>query len=167
MAIKSYPDVGQAYSDVTFALGFALTQWHAVELKLYQLFIYLCGRSDQKAMNAIFHEMPLDVRFRALTELVRLRDEKSLSAWDSVLKKVMKQKRMRDKLAHWTVGTARHKDGGFTAWLSPPSTDERARDVFENVQNALGAQDIQEKSQEFQFAAHAIHEFMRAFPEFS
>jgi hypothetical protein len=56
------------------------------QLTLYQLVIYLCGRSDQKAMNAIFHEMPLEVRFRGLTELVRLRDEKFLSAWDGVLR---------------------------------------------------------------------------------
>ena len=164
MAIKSYPTVDEAYSDVTFSLGFALIQWHAVDAKLYQLFIYLCGRSDQEAMNAIFHEMPLEVRLRALTELVRLRDEESLSAWDAVLKKVTKQKRMRDKLAHWTVGTGRDKDGGFTAWLSPPSTDERAKVVFENIQNALGAQDLQDKSMEFQTAAHAIHNFMMAFP---
>jgi len=49
MAIKSYPSVGEAYADVTFALGFALTQWHTIEHKLYQLFVYLCGNSDENA----------------------------------------------------------------------------------------------------------------------
>jgi hypothetical protein len=116
-------------------------------------------------MNAVFHEMPLDVRLRALTELVRLRDKKLLSAWDDVVKKLVKQKRLRDKLAHWSVGTAPHKDGGFTAWLSPPSTDERAKIVYENIQSALGAEDLRNSSLEFGFAAHAIHEFMMAFPE--
>ncbi|MDO9296536.1 hypothetical protein [Bradyrhizobium sp.] len=165
MAIKSYPSVGEAYADVTFALGFALTQWHTIEHKLYQLFVYLCGNSDEKALNAIFHEMPLESRLRALTELVRLRDEKSLSAWDDVLKQVTKQKRLRDKLAHWTVETGPHKDGGFTAWLSPPSTDERAKIVFENVQNALGADDLKIKCMEFLAASHAIHGFMMVFPK--
>jgi hypothetical protein len=45
------------------------------------------------------------------------------------------------------------------------TTDARAKIVFENVQNALGAQDIQERSLEFEFTAHAIHTFMMAFPE--
>jgi len=165
MAIKSYPNIGEAYSDVTYSLGFALTQWQAVELKLYQLFVFLCGDSDRKAINVVFHEMPLEVRLRALTELVAMRAPSQAEAWAEVVKKVHKQRRMRDKLAHWTVVGDQHKDGGFTAWLSPPTTSEQARVVYENNHSAMGAQDLLDKSREFQIAAHAVHEFMMAFPE--
>lgn len=167
MAVDSYPTVDEAYSKVTFALGVALTQWQSVELKLYQLFIFLSGSSDQRAIGVIFHEMPLEVRLRSLTELVRLRNEAMIPKWDATLKIVHKQRRFRDKLAHWTVCTAPHKDGGFTAWLTPPTTDDRARVVYENLQNAMGANDLTAKSLEFGVAAHSIHVFMHEFPDFA
>ncbi len=121
MAIKSYSSIDEAFLDMASALGFALTQWQSIELKIYQLFIYLCGQSDRKALDAIFHEMPLEIRMKSITELIRVRVPDWLSKWDEVSKKVFKDKRLRDKIAHWTVGTAPHKEGGFTSWLSPPS----------------------------------------------
>lgn len=165
MPVKLYNSVDAAHSDMTYALGFALTQWQTIELKLYQLFSYLCGQSDQKAVDVIFHEMDLDSRMRAILELVRLRDNKQLQKWDEVAKLVFKHKRLRDKLAHWTVVGAPAKDGKFTAYLCPPTTDPRAITVVSNPQNALNADDLRYKTREFQMAAGAIHRFMMEFPQ--
>ena len=167
MPVKPYASVDEAFMDMANALGFTLTQWQVIELKLYQLFIYLCGQSDRKALDAIFHEMPLEVRMKSITELIRIRDGDWLSKWDAVSKTIFKDKRLRDKIAHWTVGTSRHRDGGFTSWLSPPSTDEEAQKVLDNIQNAIGADDLRSKALEFQITAHAVHQFMTSFPEVS
>jgi hypothetical protein len=165
MSIKTYPTVDQAYSDMTFTLGLALTQWQAVELKLYQLFIFLCGRSDRSALDAIFHEMSLEIKMKAINELIRLREASKLATWDTVTKDIFKQKRLRDKLAHWTVVAAPSTPDGYTAYLCPPTTDPRAQTVLQNPQNAINADDLKSKITEFHVASHEIHKFMIAFPE--
>lgn len=149
---------------MSFALGMALTQWQAVELKIYQLFIYLCGRSDKVALDAVFHEMSLETKMKAITELVRARDTSKLQAWDTVTKDVFKQKRLRDKLAHWTVVAAPSNPDGYTAYLCPPTTDPRAHAVLNNPQNAVNAGELKSKMMEFGFVSGAIHRFMMDFP---
>jgi len=163
--IKIYPTFDQAVVDMNFALGIALTQWQGVELKVYQLFIYLCGQSDRAALDAVFHEMSLEIKMKALTELIRLRDASRLAAWDGVAKAVFKQKRLRDKLAHWTVMTGPGEGGGYTAYLCPPTTDPRAQIVLRNPQNALNADDLKSKMLDFGVTGGAIHRFMMDFPE--
>jgi hypothetical protein len=165
MPIKNYPTLDQAVVDMNFALGIALTQWQGVELKIYQLFIYLCGRSDKAALDAVFHEMSLETKMKAITELVRLRDATRLSAWDAAAKAVFKQKRLRDKLAHWTVVAAPGNPDGYTAYLCPPTTDPRAQMVLKNPQDAMNADDLKSKMLEFGYASHGIHQFMMDFPE--
>jgi hypothetical protein len=163
MPIKTYPTVDQAIVDMNFALGMALTQWQFVELKLYQLFIYLCAKSDQAALDAIFHEMDIDTKMRAIGELVRLRDPAKLGAWDEAAKSVFKQKRLRDRLAHWTVVTGPVDPSGYTAYLCPPTTDPRAQTVLQNPQDAINADDLKTRMLNFQVAAHAVHQFMMGF----
>jgi hypothetical protein len=139
MPIKTYPTLDQAIVDMNFALGIALTQWQAVELKIYQIFVYLCGRSDKVALDAVFHEMSLETKMKAINELIRVRDTSKLKAWDTVAKEVFKQKRLRDKLAHWTVVAGPGEPDAYTAYLCPPTTDPRAQTVLNNPQNAMNA----------------------------
>jgi hypothetical protein len=164
MSIKTYPTIDQAWSDMTFALGTALTQWQFLELKLYQLFTYLCGRSDKIAIDAIFHEMSLETKMKSINELIRIRDASKLKSWNETAKDIFKQKRLRDKLAHWTVA-ADDVPGGYTAYLSPPSTDPRAQTVARNPQNAMNADDLRKQMAQFMVAGNAIHRFMMDFPE--
>jgi len=64
------------------ALGFALAQWHTVETALYNLYVYLCGYEDERAVNVVFHEMSVDVKLRAIGALINLRDSSRSKSWN-------------------------------------------------------------------------------------
>jgi hypothetical protein len=166
--MKSYPSIDEAFSDMTFTLGLALTQWQNVEFKLYQLFVFLCGQADERAISIIFHEMPLESKMRAITELVRLRDKKLLTRWDAISKVLFKHKRLRDKLAHWTVGTKQDKNGEYIAWLSPPTTSAEAANLAKNpaASGAIDADSLRQTAvSDFGAVMAQLHAFMYALPD--
>jgi hypothetical protein len=170
--MKSYPTVDAAYHEMTFSLGLALTQWQFVELKLFQLYALLYGQSDGVGLNISFHEMGLDVRLRIIEALIKARTNKKElhKSWAHVKDDVYKQKRLRDKLAHWTVMTGSNQDGTYYAYLSPPSTDLKAEEMAADPQKAgaIDAPTLQEAAiKDFQFVSAAIHRFMMAFPQWS
>ena len=163
MPIKTHQTLDAAVGEMTFTLGLALTQWQSVEYMLYHLFIDLCGRSDEAALNAIFHEMSLETKMKSITELVRLRNKDKLSDWDKVSKALFKQKRLRDKLAHWSVVTAPRGDA-YISYLAPPVTDARAKKYIENPEGgAIDAETLRETSvRDFSFVAASIQNFRKA-----
>jgi hypothetical protein len=167
MPIKSHPTFDAALVEMTFALGMALTQWQLVEHKIYQLFVFLCGKSDERAINVIFHELSLELKMRAIMELVRLRDKGFLSAWDEASKAVYRQKRLRDKLAHWTVVGSEAEGGKFIAYLCPPTTSLQAKKVIANPNGgAIDADTLRNDAiTGFLGAAAAIDRFMHSLPE--
>lgn len=171
MPIKSYEHLDQAYHEITLALGYALTQWQQIEHKLYQLFICLCGRCDQEAITVVFHEMSLETKLKAITELVRYRDNSFLPTWDTCSKAVFKQKSLRDKLAHWTVVGTKNKEGRYLTYLSPPITSLGAQKLHETIvanpgAGAIDADTLNARSiKDFGAAAHSVHLFMMSLPE--
>lgn len=168
--MKSYSNPAEAYHDMMFALGLALTQWGSIELKLFQLYSFLYGQSDPLALNISYHEMGLDVRLRAIDALIKARtgDKKIHKGWAHVTEDIYRQKRLRDKLAHWTVMGGPNPDGTFYSYLSPPSTDLKATKMATDPEKtgAIDSPTLQDFAvKDFNFTAHKIHEYMRAFPQ--
>lgn len=157
---------------MTFSLGLALTQWQTVEFKLFQLYQFLYGQSDYVALNATFHEMGLDVKMRAISALIEQRtaDKSFHKSWKKTTEVFFRQKRLRDKLAHWTVVAARHPSGGYCAYLSPPTTDLRATTIAPGPTdpNAIDAPTLQKQAiQDFGSTSAAIHRYMMNFPKWA
>jgi hypothetical protein len=170
--MKSYHTVDAAYSEMTFSLGLALTQWQTIELTLYQLYVFLYGQSDPVALSVSFHEMGLDVRLRAIEALIKTRtnDKKLHKSWAHIMESLYKQKRLRDKLAHWTVMTGPNQDGTYYAYLSPPSTDLKALKMVTDPQKtgAIDTPTLQGLAiKDFKFVSGAIHRYMMDFPQWS
>ena len=63
----------------------------------------------------------------AITKLVKYGASNSdvVQDWDKISKAMFKQKKLRDKLAHWTVISGQSKDGEYISYLAPPTTDDR------------------------------------------
>jgi hypothetical protein len=129
--MKSYSTREDALDAMTRALGNALANWQSVEMSLFSLYRDLCGKTDKRISSALFSAMSLETKMVALAALIKVRtdDKKYMQDWDSVSKEFFKQKRVRDKMAHWSVMQSNAmKDGKFVptefiAFLAPPLSD--------------------------------------------
>jgi hypothetical protein len=84
-----------------------------------------------------------------------VRDTSKLKAWETVAKEAFKRKRLRDKLAHWTVVAGPSKPDGYTAYLRPHDRP-RAQTVLNNPRDAMNADDLKSRMLEFGHASGAI-----------
>jgi hypothetical protein len=170
--MKSYSTQDEALDAMTSALGVALANWQSVEVTLFFLYIELCDKTAQKIRDAIFGAMSLDTKMRVLASLIKARtsDQKYMRDWDGVHKKFSKQKRLRDKLAHWTIMQSQLDQSGnkFVAFLAPPvSNIARMLRALENPENseAISAEVLLKKSlDEFGEVNKKIDAFRQSLP---
>ena len=92
--MQSYPTLDEALIRTTMAIGTALVQWQFIETTMFRLYAHLCGQSDQRAINLIYHSMSLETKMIAITKLVKYRasDSDVVQDWDKISKAMFKQK---------------------------------------------------------------------------
>ncbi len=163
--MQSYQTLDEALTRTTMALGTALVQWQFIETAMFGLYAHLCGQSDQRAINLIYHSMSLETKTKAITKLVKYRASDLVQEWDNIRKAMNKQKELRDKLAHWTVMSGLSKDGGYISYLAPPTTDDhRIHKVISDPDNseAISAEVLKQRSiSDFQRVGYSIVEFQK------
>jgi hypothetical protein len=110
--MQTYPTLDEALNRTTMAMGTALVQWQFIEHAMFQLYAHLFGQSDQRAINLIYHSMGLEAKIITITKLVKPRSANSdvVQRWDKISKDIFKQKKLRDKLAYWTVLSGQSKE---------------------------------------------------------
>ena len=174
--MKAYSTQKEAVDEMTRALGMALANWQSVEMTLFTFYLALCGKTDRKISGAIYNSMSLETKVTALAALIKVRtsDKKYMQEWDVVQKEFSKQKRLRDKLAHWSiVQTHPIKEGAFVtsefvAVLVPPLSDiPRMLKALDDPANseALSAESLLQRStNEFGSLNAKIDAFRQSLP---
>src|SRR5258706_12316393 len=126
--MKSYPTRDEAVTEMTKALGTAFANWQTIEFNLFLLYRHLCGEANvtqRKVMEITYNSMQLESKMVAIAGLIKLRtptDKKYMQDWDLIAKQFNKQKRLRDKMAHWSI-VSTPKPAGYYAFLAPPLSD--------------------------------------------
>ncbi|MBR1154281.1 hypothetical protein [Bradyrhizobium sp. JYMT SZCCT0428] len=172
--MKSHPIRDEAVNEMTRALGTALMHWQQIEFKLFLLYRTLCGgrHPQSKITDTIYGAMSLETKMVAVAALIKLRvsDKKYMQSWDTVAKAFFKQKKLRDKMAHWSiVGTPDQKRSGYYyAFLAPPLSDlDRMLKTAANPGNseAISAETLLRRSlDDFSIVTAAIDQFRDSLP---
>jgi len=171
--MKSYPTRDEAVSEITKALGMAFSRWQTVEFNLFLLYRRLCGEANitqRKVMEITYNSMQLESKMFAVAGLIKFRtptDKKYMQDWDLIAKQFNKQKKLRDKMAHWSI-VSTQKAAEYYAFLAPPLSDiDRVIKASADPENseAISAETLlRRSSDDFGKVSAAIEEFMRKLP---
>jgi hypothetical protein len=174
--MKTHSTREEALDAMTRALGMALANWQSIEMALFFLYTELCGKTDKSIAGAIFNSMSLETKMMALTALIKVRtsDKKYMQDWDTLFKAFSKQKRLRDKMAHWSIIQSNPVENGefvnekFVAFLAPPASDiPRMLKALRDPENseAVSAEVLLEKSiEDFGSVNEKIEAFRKSLP---
>jgi hypothetical protein len=171
--MKSYPTRDEAVTEITKALGMAFSHWQTIEFNLFLLYRNLCGDltvDQRKVTEIVYNSMPLESKITALAGLIKHRtpmDKKYMQDWDLIAKQFNKQKRLRDKMAHWSI-LSTPKPAGYYAFLAPPLSDlDRVVKASADPENseAISAETLfQRSTEDFGKVSAAIEAFSRNLP---
>ena len=167
----SEPDPPYPYdpiNETTAALGLALGQWQEVEGELFTLYQALAGEAvmpnpTTTIWNAV---ISTHTKIKIVDALVQftIKDAHLLAQWVTVLNAVKRQKKTRDKLAHWRI-VPHLQDGKWSVFLAQPFPHPKSftKGYGEPHTGALDAASLREQAKHFNRLSQDIREFITAY----